>query len=272
VELNANRKEFERLGLGVAAISYDSVGVLHHFAERAGITIPLLSDADSSIIKRAGLLNETVPRDTPFFGIPWPGVFVLDANGRVKAKYFEEDFRQRYTSGDILVHLFGWTPSAAVEDHSAKHLDVTSSASDGVVAPGQRIALTLDITLGPSMHVYAPGAEGYIPIAWTLKPSPAFEAHEVEFPKPKIVELKAINEKMPVYEGDLRLTRDVTIADEDALAHATGNSGTLTIEGSLKYQACDDRMCYIPDTVPLKWELRVANPDRTRVPAALQRK
>ena len=35
-------------GLGVAAISYDSEAVLADFAERRGITFPLLADDDST--------------------------------------------------------------------------------------------------------------------------------------------------------------------------------------------------------------------------------
>ena len=268
MELNANREAFEKLGLGVAAISYDSTAVLHDFAQRKGIAIPLLSDAGSRIIRSVGILNDSVPHDTPFFGIPHPGVFVLDADGRVKAKYFEEDFRQRYTAGDILVHLFGWQPAAAQEEHSGRQITVTSSASNAVVSSGERIALVLDVTLKPRMHVYAPGAEGYIPIAWTMKPSPGYEAQPVELPPPQILYLPAIDEKAPVYEGHLRLIRDIVLGDDKAL----GTAGTLTIEGSLKYQACDDRMCYIPDTIPLKWTLEVKPHDPTRAPAALQRK
>ena len=265
MELNANKDEFEKLGLGVAAISYDSTGVLHDFAERKGITIPLLSDPDSRIIRTVEILNDSVPHDSPFFGVPHPGVFVLDAEGRVKAKYFEEDFRRRYTSADILVHLFGWQPGAAEESHSGRQVTVTSSASNAAVASGERIALVLDVTLKPGMHVYAPGAEGYIPIAWTMKPSSAFEARPVEMPQPQILYLQAIDEKAPVYEGKLRLVRDIELGD-------IGSSGTVTLEGSLKYQACDNRMCYIPDTIPLQWTLEVKPHDPTRAPAALRRK
>ena len=30
-------------------------------------------------------------------------------------------------------------------------------------------------------------------------------------------------------------------------------SGTLTLRGTLDYQACDDRVCYNPVSVPLSW-------------------
>ena len=46
----------------------------------------------------------------------------------------------------------------------------------------------------------------------------------------------------------------------------------VILEGSLRYQACDDHECYIPATVPLKWTFLFEPLDRERVPAELQRK
>jgi len=79
-----------------------------------------------------------------------------------------------------------------------------------------------------------------------------------------MLRLEAIDETVPVYNGKFRLVRDITIGK--------AYLGTLTVEGTLKYQACDDRMCYVPQTVPLKWTFQVEPHDRERPPAELQRK
>ena len=50
-------EELESSGIGFAAISYDSVEVLADFAQRRGITFPLLSDDDSAVITEFGILN-----------------------------------------------------------------------------------------------------------------------------------------------------------------------------------------------------------------------
>ena len=68
MELERNKPEFDKLGLGIAAVSYDSVAVLHSFAERRGIHFPLLSDSDSKLIRDLNLLNETIPKDQPSQG------------------------------------------------------------------------------------------------------------------------------------------------------------------------------------------------------------
>jgi len=272
VELEHSREDFQKLGIGLAAISYDSVAILHNFAERRSVHFPLLSDADSKIIRSVGLLNETVPHDGPFFGIPYPGTFILDAHGIIKAKYFEEDFRERSTAADILTRQYGVTPSAGRHEVIGKQLTAVASASDFVVRGGQRVALAFDIDLKPNIHVYAPGVENYIPIEWKMKDSPAFTAHEVLMPAPKMLHLPAIDETVPVYTGHFRIVRDITIASEPKVKPLVDVSGQFTVEGTLRYQACDDRVCYVPQELPVKWTFQLEGHDRERAPAELQKK
>lgn len=271
MELNQNREEFRKLGIGVAAVSYDSVAILHNFAERRGIQVPLLSDADSKTIRQLGILNESIPKDNPFYGIPYPGSFVLDARGVIVAKYFEDDFRQRYTSAGILWREFGGKQAAVESEVEGKQLRLRATASNATVAPGQRITLALDIELKPNMHVYAPGVEGYIPIDWKMKASDVIEAHEVSYPAPEKLHLAAIDETVPAYRERFRLTRDITIGPDAKVKAALDGSGKFSVEGTLRYQACDDRVCYIPQEVPLRWTFQSVEFDRQRVPQALRK-
>ncbi len=227
-----NREEFRKLGLGVAAISYDSVAALHNFAERRGIQIPLLSDPDSKVIREVGILNETVPKDSPFFGVPYPGTFVLDAHGVITAKYFEDDYRERYTSADILTRQFGAGLQAASSEVQGKQLKLVATASNQIVAAGQRISLALDLEMKPNMHVYAPGVEGYIPIDWKMKESPAASAHPVSYPPSEKLHLAAIDETVPVYRGHFRVTREVTIGEDSKVRAALDSSGKFTAGGN----------------------------------------
>ncbi len=272
VELEKNKAEFDKLGLGVAAVSYDSVAVLHNFAERRGIHFPLLSDQDSKTIRELNILNDTIAKDSAFFGIPFPGSFVLDAQGRIAGKYFEDDFKERYTSADILSHQFGVSPAASKTEVEGRQLRLTVSAGNSVVAAGQRVALALDIDLKPNMHVYAPGVEGYISIDWKMKETDAAAAHEVAYPQSEKLYLQAIDETVPVYRNHLRLTRDITIAQEAKLKPLLDSTGAFSVEGTLRYQACDDRLCYVPQELPVKWTFQLENFDRQRVPVELQRK
>ena len=40
---------------------------------------------------------------------------------------------------------------------------------------------------------------------------------------------------------------------------------TLTITGTFEYQACDDRVCFAPQSIPLSWSIGVKPLDRERV-------
>lgn len=271
MELQQNAKEFEKIGLNVVGLSYDSPAVLKNFAERKGIHFPLLSDPESKVITQLGILNEDVPKGSPFFGIPHPGTFIVDKAGRVTAKYFEEDFKQRYTAADILVQRYGIVPESRKSEVVGKQLDATLSASNFIVRPGQRVALVLDLQLKPGMHVYAPGVQGYIPIDWKIKESDVAAAHEATFPKPEILFLKAIDERVPVFKDHVRVVRDITFGPDPKVKAAASADGTFAVEGTLRYQACDDRLCYLPQELPLKWTFQYEGFDRERVPAALQR-
>jgi peroxiredoxin len=159
VELQHNLAAIRKEGLGVAAISYDSTGALKSFADRQHISYPLLSDPDSKIIRAFDILNETSKPGTMTYGIPYPGVYILDVKGQVLAKYFEDDYKDRVSTADILARQFGAPIAAARGVSETKHLRITASASNDIARPGLRIALKLDIELKPGMHVdlRAPG-------------------------------------------------------------------------------------------------------------------
>jgi hypothetical protein len=47
---------------------------------------------------------------------------------------------------------------------------------------------------------------------------------------------------------------DVTVSLAPAVRERARVAGAaLTISGSLRYQACDDKVCYQPVSVPLSW-------------------
>ena len=59
---------------------------------------------------------------------------------------------------------------------------------------------------------------------------------------------------------------------DEAVRPLLDAAGNLRIEGVIKYQACDDRQCFLPASVQVKWTIPFQALDRTRVPVELQRK
>jgi hypothetical protein len=136
----------------VAALSYDSVAVLKNFADRLNISYSRLSDPESKILRAFDILNETVPKGTASYGIPYPGTFILDTQGRVIAKYFEDDYRERVSASDILVRQFGKSVDVQGDVVETKHLRLATAASTSTARPGHRIVLSLEIDRKPKMH------------------------------------------------------------------------------------------------------------------------
>jgi DsbC/DsbD-like thiol-disulfide interchange protein len=147
---------------------------------------------------------------------------------------------------------------------SAPHLDVTTFTSDQLVAPGTHFSIVIDVTPGRRVHVYAPGVSGYRPIAVTIPPQPGVIARAAQFPPPTDYFFKPLNEHVSVFDRPFRIIQDVAIdASRDAEAMLKDRA-SLTIQATLDYQACDDAICFNPQSIPLSWTVDLKPLDRER--------
>jgi hypothetical protein len=92
-------------------------------------------------------------------------------------------------------------------------------------------------------------------------------------PPSKILYLPAIKERVPVFEGVFRIRQEVKVNSTAAFSGALGADGkTVTVKGSLEYQACDSKICFLPTTVPVEWQLQIVPLDRQRAPEEIRHK
>jgi hypothetical protein len=265
VELQGRVEQIRRSGLGLVAISYDSVATLADFSKRRGITYPLLSDAGSATIKRYGIFNTTVTDTSSFtYGIPFPGTFIVDASTRVTSRYFEAAYQERDTISSVMVRLGGRIDAPATKV-AASHLAVTTHATDQVAAPGTHFSLVLDVAPERGVHVYAPGVSGYRPIALTVQPQPGLLIRASQYPKADDYFFKPLNEHVAVFQRPFRIVQDLAIDASPQAAAALKDRASLSVNGTLEYQACDDKVCFVPQSVPLSWTIALRPLDRERV-------
>ena len=257
-------ERFQARGIGLAAVSYDSPAILRDFAARQKIAYPLLSDPDSAIIRKFGVLNAT--EKGLGAGIPYPGFFFITPGGVVREKFFEANYAERYTANNLIARLFPELVESATGFVSLPHLELRTVQSDETAGPGSRVTLGVEIKLPPRVHVYAPGVKGYKSIALAIDEIPEIHSREALYPPAKILWLAAIKEKVPVLEGSFRILQDVNVS-----AEVVGPE-KISIHGKLKYQACDDKICYLPAEAPLEWKLEVKPLDMTRSPDSIQHK
>ena len=256
MELQRHLDDIRARGLGLAAISYDSPATLKAFAAKHGITFPLLSDRGSATIRRWGILNAEA--DGPAAGIPHPGTFVIDTRGRIVSRVFEEGYQVRQTAPALLAALApgGVQPARAARTVEGRQLSVTLSQSDLSAAPGTKLSLYADVVPGPGMHVYAPEQTGgYIRIALALDDEPGVSLADPVFPKASDYYFAPLDETFKVFDAPFRIRQDVTVALTPELRKRAAARETLMLRGTLRYQACDDKVCYRPDQVPVTWTI-----------------
>lgn len=101
VQLQEDLKRIESDGdIRVVAVSYDKPGILSRFAEKEGITFPLLSDEGSKVIDAFGIRNPEAKGMSE--GIPYPGTYVIDRKGVIRAKLFLDDYKLRHTADALI--------------------------------------------------------------------------------------------------------------------------------------------------------------------------
>ena len=144
--------EFRKRGLNVAALTYDSAELLRHFAEQKRITYPLLADPESKVIRAFDILNQNFPPDHAWYGVSFPGTYIVDQQGIVRARFFEEDHRERFTASNVRMQYLNTGNGATRSVAETGHLKISYGASDTLVRPGNRLTLALDIQLKPRMR------------------------------------------------------------------------------------------------------------------------
>ena len=95
IQLQAHEAAFDAAGIGLVGITYDPPAEQQVFIDRFGITIPLLSDRDALSFKTLGILHEQYQPGDVQYGIPHPGMIVIDRDGKVVGKLFLEAYSKR---------------------------------------------------------------------------------------------------------------------------------------------------------------------------------
>ena len=123
------------------------------------------------------------------------------------------------------------------------------------VAPGQRVSIVVDVAPRRGMHVYAPGNHTYKVARLTMQSQPWLRIHPVTYPPSQIYTFKPLDERVEVYEQAFRLLQDVTILSSAEARQQLAGQSSIVLSGAFEYQACDEKVCYPPQSVPLRWTL-----------------
>lgn len=114
-ELESRIDDFAERGLRLVVLSYDSVETLKAFQLKYAPRLTLLSDPQSRVIKAFGILNDREKPNSRGYGIPNPGIIIIDTGGAVRAKFAEKGYRSRPKIDTVLASIDQLNNSMSIE-------------------------------------------------------------------------------------------------------------------------------------------------------------
>ncbi len=144
---------------------------------------------------------------------------------------------------------------ASAQSDNAARVTFSGLAAPAVLKPGKPSEVVLRFVVAPGFHVnsYAPKSDLLIPTALKIDPSGSINTKGISYPEGKDLALPFDPDtKLSVYSGEF-LVRASLLASSGAAA------GTTALHGELRYQACSDRACFPPKTLPLDFNVTLAS-------------
>jgi Disulphide bond corrector protein DsbC len=142
--------------------------------------------------------------------------------------------------GALIAQQVGTLDAPAVKPKSY----VVYGAEPQNVAAGKRSVLELHFRVLDGYHVnsHTPKSELLIPTRIELQPAAGVKAEAVEYPTGTSYSFSFDpSEKLDVYTGGFTVKLPVV-----------AEAGAHTVDGTLRYQACDHAACYPPKSLPVQ--------------------
>ena len=229
----------------------------------------MLADVGSKVIRAFGILNTNIPADHPMlYGIPWPGDYLIAPDGTVRDKLFLRSYEHRASASEVVLRHFDNAGANSVEI-KAGVVTATVSLSTDRCFPGQELDSELDLRRDAGWHIYGkPLPASYQAVDLTLE-SPLIAEQSLELPTPQPFLLPwRSGETLPVYGGGFKAHGKVAIKWSPPMPapflKPLGEKiepGIYEIAGTLRFQACSDDVCEMPQAIkfvlPLTIEARI---------------
>ena len=244
------------------AISYDDQKTLSQFSEEQKIPYPLLSDLDSAVIRRFGILNDRIkPGDLFLYGIPFPGSFVVNAEGIVVAKFFHDSYKKR-DSPELLIDaalgkvvLSDDAPSAAGGGDEVR-ISATVHGGKGTIRQGIRREIVVRFELDSGLHIYGePVPQGMVPVSIAVSGPPGLVVEDTIAPPTTPLKLSELGVELQVWSGVVDLCVPIYPTGELASEVRPLDFDSVPIQVEVRYQACNDQTCLLPTTETLRLDV-----------------
>lgn len=105
VQLAERAQEFASLGVNVAGMTYDARVKLAAFHDTHDLPYPLLQDVEVRHVNAYGIRNRDYQPGEGGYGIPYPGILYIGADGTVLAKFAVPGYRSRPPFDEVLATI-----------------------------------------------------------------------------------------------------------------------------------------------------------------------
>ncbi len=210
------------------------------------MTFPLLADPDSEVIRRFGILNTLIAEDDhPWHGIPFPGSYVIDGDGVVTAKFFENRLQFRASAAQLLRSALGEQIDLPALETDPASVAVDVRFDGGVFHPGIVHDLVVRLAVPPGQHLYGePVPDGMVATSVEIDAQPGLLIRDPVLPPTSPHTLQGTGETLQIFEGDVTIRIPVAHLGRALIDHESGQVQRIT--GSVRWQSCDDHTCHLP--------------------------
>ena len=239
---------FETAGARVYVLSYDEAGAMADYKAAHKANFTMLSDPNSDVIRSFGILNTLIAEDDhPWYGIPYPGVYITDADGVIIEKFFENNFTVRPGPEQLLAALKG--EEVVLKERTGVDAKVTVEVEfEGDTLPvGLSRQIVARFSVPEGLHLYeGPVPEGLVAAGIELDDhSEGIIAYTPVTPQTRSMTLSGDGHTLEVYEGDVVLR--LPVAQNGRAMEKDDDGRWVSINGCVRWQACDSESCGLPE-------------------------
>lgn len=146
--------------------------------------------------------------------------------------------------------------AAAVAGVHAQHVrpkaELTTSVATTTIRAGAPVHVALKVKLPAAVHVQSdkPRDPALIPTVLTIDAPAGVTVGKIHYPAARDLKQQGQDQPLAVFGPEFTIDVDLTLAQGTA-------AGDLVVPAHLKYQACDEAVCYPPAKADAQWTLTI---------------
>ena len=251
---------YDDAGVKLYVLSYDEPDAIADYAKAGDVTFTMLSDPDSDVIRSFGILNTTIPPDEhPWYGIPFPGVYAIDADGIIVAKFFEHNFAVRSGPEQLLAAALGKAFEIEAAANAGERVSVEVKFEGDRLPMGVTREIVATFRLPEGQHLYSdPVPNGLVAATIEIDDNRGIVAYTPRAPATSPLTLGGSGDTLMVYDGDVVLR--LPVAQNARAMEKIDGKRYVTVSGKVRWQTCNDLECGLPESQSFSFRVEAGFP------------